>query len=42
MRVVFVFMAVAGGAGLAVYLVFAVLMPPADSGDFRLDDYRKQ
>ncbi len=41
-RVVFIFMAMAGGAGLAAYLVLVALMPPADSGDFRLDDYRKQ
>ncbi|MBK7703750.1 MAG: PspC domain-containing protein [bacterium] len=41
-RVVFIFIAMAGGAGLAAYLILAVLMPPADSGDFRLDDYRKQ
>ncbi|MDO9695182.1 MAG: PspC domain-containing protein [Candidatus Latescibacteria bacterium] len=41
-RVIFIFLAIAGGSGLIVYLILGAVMPPADGGSFRLDDYRKQ
>ena len=41
-RGVFIILALAGGSGLLVYLVLAAVMPPADSGSFNLDDFRKQ